>query len=387
MNNSVIPFYCYVKVDNNIWFPADNRNALYKYNVQTKEAEWIGSFPNETSFDYTLFLDVQIYKTKLFFIPHTAIRLHIYDMEENKFESLAIPEVIDNPLLFTQGIIYEDYLYLIGYKYRGILRLDLKNYQFEALDHWVGEFDRRFRTDKKYGLMGKESTLIGSKLYIPCTQSNVVIEFDVCSNRYQFYEVGNKKNKYMSVKRIGDRLLLLTFDKVIVLWNGEQTKELKVQMDEEAGSYDKLICHRKEELWLFSMKKMQYLKINLINYEIKLYEITDKDNEFISIVKMSGEWIYFSTYHTGEWYRIGKQDELQKLSERIEEPRNTEEVLSELIKEEFSPSFLYEDERYSLKYIVKKIAENYDQSESEKSKFDEQKGKTGERIHHIIIEN
>jgi len=77
MENSVIPFYCYVKVDNNIWFPADNWNALYKYDMEAKEVKWIGSFPNETSFEYTLFLDIQIYKTKLFFIPYAAIRLHI----------------------------------------------------------------------------------------------------------------------------------------------------------------------------------------------------------------------------------------------------------------------------------------------------------------------
>ena len=64
------------------------------------------------------------YKNSLIFVPATAKRIYIFNIEGGGFTDVKIPGLSDilQPIYFGEAVIYKEYLYLLGVRYPGIVK-------------------------------------------------------------------------------------------------------------------------------------------------------------------------------------------------------------------------------------------------------------------------
>ena len=78
-----------------IWFTVNACNKLFHYNIKRNELCSVGRFPKEVLNKSNLFSAVEEYKNRLFFIPFISDKIQIYNIKENRFETI---ELIDEKI-------------------------------------------------------------------------------------------------------------------------------------------------------------------------------------------------------------------------------------------------------------------------------------------------
>ena len=177
------PFYFvdYIQINNEIWFTSGDYNGLYKYNLEEKRTERIAIFPYEPFEQVGLFLKMVQYKNSLIFVPATAKRIYIFNIEGGGFTDVKIPGLSDilQPIYFGEAVIYKEYLYLLGVRYPGIVKINLESYEVEIVDQWLDELSDEIMLDKNENILGYGGVVEEDRFLIPCYQCNRVLEFNM----------------------------------------------------------------------------------------------------------------------------------------------------------------------------------------------------------------
>ena len=111
-------------------------NALVKYSIKNMTTEWIKPILNGKQEKFALYSDTQNYMNNIFFIPLHGNKILIFDIETEKIEQCDIPKTEKwncNWGNFSRCYNYENKLYLVGYKYPGLVCIDMAKKQVEKI--------------------------------------------------------------------------------------------------------------------------------------------------------------------------------------------------------------------------------------------------------------
>ena len=66
-----------------IWFSENDFNGLYLGNLETGEIKKVAEFPGEEKAIDLLYVEIQKVGSKLYFMPGSAEKIAVYDIDEN----------------------------------------------------------------------------------------------------------------------------------------------------------------------------------------------------------------------------------------------------------------------------------------------------------------
>jgi hypothetical protein len=119
------------QIENNQWFCHSEFNGLFAANTNSKNAHFIGSFPNEALHKRNLYLAPVLYKNKLVFAPHSANGIGIYNIQTGELSTLPLPELekpIDKGISckFSKAVAFGNSVFFVGSRYLGFLELNME---------------------------------------------------------------------------------------------------------------------------------------------------------------------------------------------------------------------------------------------------------------------
>lgn len=197
-----------------IYFTTYNSNWLYRLNIETNTLEALHLLRDTKA--GMKFSGLYYYKDMIWMIPWSADYIYIYDLLHARLEQLTLPIELSeyNDInTFRKSMIQGKYLWLLPYRYQGIIRIDLEERVYKIYHDFP--INTSFDTAKKMNF--KMMTLYENSLYLfndACnmsiklsTETGVMTEwkegfnqsFGVISSNTLFT---SPVNKYDPIKRI-----------------------------------------------------------------------------------------------------------------------------------------------------------------------------------------
>lgn len=292
-------FEDYVKVGDDIWFAAGNYNGLYRFNMLSKEVKRVATFPGEQVVKEWAFKRVRLWERQLVFMPAYADAVYTFDLEKEIFERIDVleaDELLEYQLSckFQCYEIYGEWLYLIGCEYPGIIKVNLINHQIKKL----------INIPKVEGIFGGGIVVERSNIYITCFTSNKILILDMDTDCFDMIEVGNGRNKYNGIHKVGQEYYLVRCDNDnIIRWNHENGNCTEIELRFDKHYIDRKICQTQNYIWVFSYISNEIFRINKNNYNIsKIRSDYPDDRMMLVFCEEMQDGIYFLNMYDGEWH-------------------------------------------------------------------------------------
>lgn len=154
MGKRVIGNVCYkqsVYYKNYEYFSQYCGNGLCRRRIGDNQAELISIFPDEKQDEIDLFSAVHLYNDKLYFVPSKARHIGVFDLLDNSISVAVIEKNFENLKYyderhkFESSYLIDNYLYMIGCTYPGIVKVNLDSMEMETINIDIkGDFGKGY---------------------------------------------------------------------------------------------------------------------------------------------------------------------------------------------------------------------------------------------------
>jgi hypothetical protein len=194
------------ETENYYWASPLTINGLFRIDKQTWKCELVDFFPNEVKTTWRLYANACHHDGKLYFAPHNAERIAIFDLVTHEWITVDVPEPpkekcekYNPPQKFWQVIEHDGLIYFLPSLYPGILMLDPRTLEISVMDGWVEEYNDLFfmESTSYFNRFTLTSDKLSVLLVSACTSAVVQLDFD--SRQTVIHEIGEKKDGYCDI--------------------------------------------------------------------------------------------------------------------------------------------------------------------------------------------
>ncbi|MDE7253388.1 MAG: hypothetical protein K2O32_10665 [Acetatifactor sp.] len=179
---------------------------MYYYDIQQQNSHLACKFHDEVEYQTRLFGDLIPVEDKLYMTPYAAGKLYEVDIATGNIRGIEIdlhPKTVkhlyNEAVKFLSGHAYKDCIYLMPVSYPAIIEYNCLTGKISYYDEWISQLEESQR-----GVFFRKTIMVGSKIYAPGCMGNYVLEFDVETKQYHFFEVGDKTCSYSSICQVGE---------------------------------------------------------------------------------------------------------------------------------------------------------------------------------------
>lgn len=255
-----------------LWFLTLHFNGFFRLNKKTWDVEYIGSFDNEKVFDWRVYHTIHHSGNKLYFSPHSAAAIAIYDLTSESFEYVELPlpkdKKYNDQSKFSKIIEAEGSLYFIPLQYPGIVKLNMEDNSTEIIDNWVKPVQTICDSVLGYFSNGVYNEA-KSSLTLAFSNANAVMEIDLHTNAVKLNPISGDKCGYTDIMLIDGIYWLVGLKKsTLVRFNPDDNtmSEYLIDLDEIPvdgfGLFQKMV-HYKKNIYLVPAEQHQMVKFNL----------------------------------------------------------------------------------------------------------------------------
>lgn len=157
-------------------------NGLFEVDMISGKCKYVDMFPDERRNGRRLYFAAECCKGKIVFAPMTAERIAVYDTVTGTFEMLEFMDS-DNEQYrrgnkFSNVLVHDNKVFLIGATYPYIIKLDVATYNLEYIPINITDcFNFR------------KGILVGEVYYVSSFNSNYILEFDMRSEQVAVYNL------------------------------------------------------------------------------------------------------------------------------------------------------------------------------------------------------
>lgn len=296
-----VQFMDFVVIEDSLWYASNNFNGLFRTDLKNSVSYFIGCFPNELKYGINLYGGICCWGGKLVFAPFMAKNIAVYDIENDKFETYAMPEfekADEFPDSYFIGMAFNQVsIFFLGNVYPVIMQLNMITRKVTAHFSWYGEF-RKYGEDRGTFIFDRHIIQRENCFYATSRQNNVLLKYDMNNDRTYFYEIGDKSARYSALAFGAD--VFWTIDQEhneLLNFSYETGKVQKIRtLLGEGGNYDIVFCN--ECLWIFSKRfTTAALTYDMVyipkNDQLKVLDLKKMHNGYgVVFAKKEGENIY-----------------------------------------------------------------------------------------------
>ena len=209
--------------ENAVYFVPHNLNVLVKYLKEENKTEWALLIPKTNTGQSALYADIKRYKNKLFLIPMHDTKIVVYDLNKNFFEQIPIPDSKhrkSNWGNFSKAYKEKHFLYLVGYRYPGVVRLDMETNQCEQ----VLDIYQMFPADITERRIELDSVEKDCCIYFLLSNCNILVKYDMTQEKVSSYHLENRSEKCYQMISYDSRNFWISGDGIEYLRWDEKTQ-------------------------------------------------------------------------------------------------------------------------------------------------------------------
>lgn len=218
--------YSWIEDGNDIWLSMTNRNAICKIDCVSSKASIIAQFPGYDIIDRDLYYFSLYVDHKVIFFPRRAKEAAIYDIRKKDLEMVPLkkPESIfsvryNGGLKFADGLLYHSSVYMFGFRYPAIVKLDIDTMKLIYLTDWMAYYPY-MKEDAEFFAQGHLQ--IGSDVYLAIKNTNSIVKLNLETDMMEVFSVKCSAKKFMAVAAYKDSACLFSWKDYridIILWN------------------------------------------------------------------------------------------------------------------------------------------------------------------------
>jgi hypothetical protein len=205
-----------------LWFIHCHYNALCKMNINTGKTEIVDLAPYEPINKERLYYGIVKINEKLYFAPHKAKELAVYDLSRKHFIGVAHKKHAKTSAnQFAKIIHYKDYIFMIPIYYPALVRYDVKNNTYKYYHKFVDVLETYGKRPDQNAPYFMNAVYADNNLLLAASAtSNLVVEFNMETENISVHRVGNDENNFFGMEYDGnDYWLIPNKSKAIVRWN------------------------------------------------------------------------------------------------------------------------------------------------------------------------
>lgn len=178
-----------VIVEDKLYYSENNFNSLCCIDLLSGKVKIISDFPEEKSYQDWLHRKALTYKEKIIFLPEKAHYIHVYDLNNHKFEMLPLKRVRDQYSLFCDGFVEDGLLWLFPrILEQPILVIDIEHKQIVDEIFVLQEI----KADPQNELFTK-LIKIGQYVYLVTLLDNKIVKFDIAQRSMEYFSFEGEK--------------------------------------------------------------------------------------------------------------------------------------------------------------------------------------------------
>jgi len=218
-------------VKNNLYVFLKDINILCVVDVLSKEFNIIGGIPEEPFLAPCLIAKIFVCDDIIYLVPHNAKKAWKYDIKKSSWSVWFEVEdyVIDDRVIegngiqqkFNQAYMYDEKIYMIGYRYPSIAIFDLNN---KEITYDFGIYGELLKIDNEVDVFIRHDGYLEDDIVLlPCMKKNYVLKYNLITRKGLWIKVGDDNRKYAGITAIGNMYYLAPYcDDKYVIWDGKE---------------------------------------------------------------------------------------------------------------------------------------------------------------------
>lgn len=220
LNNSLI-YNSPIVADNVLWAASVLGNGLYKMSPDLRKCEFMGFFPDESFGENFLYSGGTACDELLLFVPFSGKSLAIYDVYNNRFETLELPHYKTGlTSLFFKCISDEDKVYLIPCRYEYIVELDMRTRRLKEYPIFEESGKNRWDCGDSPFLF-KGGCKSGDIIYLGCGTKNFIELIDIKNMKRRYMDIPYELNGISNMEIYKNSVLIVGRNGRMVKWEPE----------------------------------------------------------------------------------------------------------------------------------------------------------------------
>ena len=281
-------------IEDEIWTVPAKSNVLLAINVKNGKTRYIAKISDSKK--YRLYSDIVRYDDNLYFIPLSADKITIFELNTGKVRNIEFEFPMEyegktrylDDYKFCKGYVYDDKLYLFGCTYPAILRIDLKDECVTYIKGWVENVEDRTINSRVGYFRGW--LLHDNKMFFPSASSSCVLMFDFLDEKVRIIEIGNES--YSDIIYWKEFFYISTF---------ESGKLLRVK---DLLHHEDIVCVNTAMPSYTIKLYANDSKMFIIPFELEKFCIWD-ENRKMRLLDIESDFIFGVIAHDGYIYFVG----------------------------------------------------------------------------------
>lgn len=218
--------YSWVADEDGLWLSMVDRNGICKIDRASGNTTMVLQFPNHEITERNLYSYLLYKDKKVICTPHLAREVAVYDLEKEHLDMIPLkyPDSIfegeySESNKFIDGLLYGNSVYMFGYSYPAIVKMDIDTMELTYLADWMGYYPY---TKKNSEFLAEGHAQIGSDVYLAMKNTNMLVRLDLKTDMTEVFPIECGVKKIMYVAAYQDNIFLLSWDECsidVVSWN------------------------------------------------------------------------------------------------------------------------------------------------------------------------
>lgn len=339
-----------VEEDGKIWFALLNRNGICEVDKVTRKARICKVFEDEPLEKEVLYCHVKKVDHYLVFSPGVSEKIAIYDLNRDYLSYIPIKKLDrhykqnQDEAKFWNIIRYHSDVYLLGYSYPAIVKINIESMKVTYITDWVEEVENYIEDGYSGGYFGDGYIIIGDSVLIPLGCMNAVVELNLNACRTKIKKINTSMKGIGGLSSMDNENVWIvgkgSGTNKVACWNikMDRIKEYKVP-DMEGDIFDPFyapVCIQKK-VFLMPISAPFIYEIDIDSNRIKKSSILERKfgNRAgalwawwkIMAPTVEGNWIRYITCDDLGWHEYNMETNERReyyvhIEERSEESKN-----------------------------------------------------------------
>lgn len=199
--------------NNEIWYVNVLLNGLFKVDIRTGKAFYIGTVDKEETYLRKAYSGIVKYGEYLYMIPYNAAAIGIYHISTGQFAKIAIPETTTEK--FCEAILLENKIYLLPYKARGFYCFDIREKKLTKINKL-----------KNVEISVASSVEKDGKIWFAEDGGHSLYCYDPIKEKFRDIHLDKTKGCFSSVGKVENKIIVTAIDKALAFSFDLQTEEI-----------------------------------------------------------------------------------------------------------------------------------------------------------------
>jgi len=258
-----------------LWGVAQSLAGLFSMDLRTGACKYHGGFPGERMFGDALSISIEAIDDYIIMVPYNSNAIVKYDLCNNEYECIPVSDDRDK---FFDSHKYNENLIIIPHTYHALLIYNSETNELTENRKLCIDLDKVKDANSPYFYKG--GIIQGDVLVLASGCCNAIVKYDMKTNKYEIHNVGNTKNKYISITYDGENYWLFTLNDCIVKWNEKTGIVREIDRFPDGFKHGKYYDFYKtflfqESIFAFPYQSNMILKINI--HSNKIVPLIDLD--------------------------------------------------------------------------------------------------------------